>query len=80
MSIFVLFPMAFQTINDSAVFSPIMIFLSMIAVLLAVVHFWQQSRRHRKIGDLIPGPPTIPLFGNALSLINKESVGKNWIE
>lgn len=59
-----------QIIEGSSFTSPLLLPLITVVVALAVVHFWQQSRHDRKIGDLIPGPPTVPILGNAHFFVN----------
>ncbi|KAG5682570.1 hypothetical protein PVAND_011915 [Polypedilum vanderplanki] len=68
-----------QIVQSSILTSPLVLPLLAIAFVLTAIHFWQMSRRQRKIGDLIPGPPTIPIVGNAhffLNLTNHEMFGK----
>nr|AAW78325.1 cytochrome P450 family 4 [Chironomus tentans] len=63
--------MAVEQIIQSSVFSsPLLMPLLAIVFVLAAVHFWQMSRRERKIGDLLPGPPTVPIIGNAYLFMN----------
>lgn len=60
-----------QLIESSGIFSsPLLLPLIAIITVLTAVHFWQLSRRERKLGDLIPGPPTIPILGNAHYFVN----------
>lgn len=66
-----------QMIEGSTFTSPLVLPLIATVVALAVVHFWQQNRRERKIGDLIPGPPTIPLVGNAHYFLNMNNDGES---
>ncbi|KAL7027190.1 hypothetical protein ACKWTF_005346 [Chironomus riparius] len=63
--------MAVEQIIQSSVFSsPLLMPLLAIVFVLTAVHFWQMTRRERKIGDLLPGPPTIPIIGNAYYFLN----------
>ncbi|CRK93146.1 CLUMA_CG006508, isoform B [Clunio marinus] len=59
-----------QIIEGTSFTSPLVLPLITILVALAAIHFWQQSRRDRKIGDMIPGPPTVPIIGNAHYFVN----------
>lgn len=56
--------------------SPLLLPLIGIFVSLTVYHFYQQSRRQTKMGDKIPGPPTIPFLGNAHYFFKKHNHGK----
>lgn len=63
--------MAVEQIVTSGFFtSPLILPLLAIVLALTAVHFWQLSRRDRKLGDLLPGPPTIPIVGNAHYFLN----------
>nr|AEK25132.1 cytochrome p450 family 4 subfamily G [Chironomus riparius] len=63
--------MAVEQIIQSSVFSsPLLMPLLAIVFVLTAVHFWQMTRRERKIGDLLPGPPTVPIIGNAYYFLN----------
>lgn len=66
-----------QVIESSSFSSPLFFPLITVVVALATVHFWQQTRRERRIGDLIPGPPTIPILGNAHYFVNLKNNGKS---
>lgn len=57
-------------------YSPIMVPLIGIIAALTVYHWWDQSRRIAKMGNMIPGPPTLPLLGNAHFFIRKTHNGK----
>lgn len=65
-----------QIIEGSSFMSPLLLPLVAIVVALATVHFWQQTRRERKFGDLMPGPPTLPILGNAHYFVNLKNNGK----
>lgn len=56
-------------------YSPLMVPLIAICAGLAVYHWWDQSRRMAKMGNAIPGPPTLPLLGNAHFFIGKTHNG-----
>ena len=65
-----------QIIEGSSFFSPLLFPLISVVIALTAVHFWQQTRRERKMGDLIPGPPTLPILGNAHYFVNLKNDGK----
>lgn len=60
-------------IGGSSFLSPLVMPLVALAFVLASIHFWQLSRRERKFGDLIPGPPTLPILGNAHYFLNMKN-------
>ena len=63
--------MAVEQIIQSSVFSsPLLMPLLAIVFVLSAVHFWQITRRERKMGDLLPGPPAFPIIGNAYYFLN----------
>lgn len=64
-----------QIIEGSSFMSPLLLPLVAVVVALATIHIWQQSRRERKFGDLIPGPPTLPILGNAHYFVNLKNNG-----
>ncbi|XP_075972264.1 cytochrome P450 4g15-like [Anticarsia gemmatalis] len=45
--------------------------LLFLATSLWVLHRWQQKSRLYKMGNLLPGPETVPFFGNALLALGK---------
>ncbi|KAL3266632.1 hypothetical protein HHI36_010795 [Cryptolaemus montrouzieri] len=47
-------------------------FLISIVGLLCLYHLWWSSQRYVKLGQKIPGPPFVPLFGNALQIFSGE--------
>lgn len=65
-----------QIMEGSTFMSPLLLPLITVVVALTVVHFWQQTRRERKMGDLIPGPPTLPIVGNAHYFVNLKNDGE----
>jgi hypothetical protein len=65
-----------QIIQGGLLSSPLLMPLLGVVFVLAVVHFWQLSRRDRKIGDLLPGPPVLPILGNAHYFLKKSNHGK----
>lgn len=56
---------------------PLILPLIFIFISLTLLHFYLQSRRIAKIGNKIPGPPTLPIIGNAHYVWNKTHNG-NW--
>ncbi|XP_012268240.2 cytochrome P450 4g15-like [Athalia rosae] len=54
----------------TVVFYPL---LALGAILIAV-YYWLETRRIVRMGQLLPGPPTVPFFGNALIAIGLRPV------
>lgn len=52
-------------------FTPLLIPLMTIVVVLAAVHYWQQQTRLTKMGLKLPGPATLPIVGNAHMIAGK---------
>ena len=44
--------------------SPILLPLLTVFITLFAVHYWMQNRRTGKLGNKIPGPPTLPFIGD----------------
>lgn len=65
-----------QIIEGSSFMSPLVLPLAAVVIALVTIHFWQLSRRERKFGDLMPGPPTLPILGNAHYFVNMENNGE----
>ena len=65
-----------QIIVGSTFSTPLLYTLISVITVLVAVHLWQQTRPQRKLGDLIPGPPTWPIVGNALEFMKLSSDGK----
>ncbi len=58
--------MALEKVITSGIFSsPLFPPLMAILITLTIIHFRQLLKRERKLGDLLPGPPTVPLLGHA---------------
>lgn len=56
---------------------PLILPLIFFTISLALLHVYLQSRRIAKIGNKIPGPPTLPIIGNAHYVWNKTHNGNN---
>lgn len=48
---------------------PTVVFMTLVLVATALFHFWMQTRRYVKLGNMIPGPRAYPLIGNANMLL-----------
>lgn len=57
----------------------VVIFLVGLSALLVLYQFWFQNLRYVKMGNKIPGPPTIPILGNAYLALGKSPTGKESI-
>lgn len=57
--------------SSSGLTFPLVIPLMATTIGLALIHFLLQYRRLAKMGNKIPGPPTLPFLGNALLVLNK---------
>lgn len=67
-----------QIIEGSSSFaSPLVFPLIVVVLALTAVHFWQINRRERKMGDMFPGPPTLPILGNAHYFVNLKNDGES---
>lgn len=51
--------------------------LVLLATGLWLLYRWQQQSRLHKMGNQLPGPLPIPLFGNALLALGKKPEGKD---
>lgn len=69
-----------QIVEGSSFTSPMLFPLIVIVVALTTLHFWQLSRRQRKFGDKIPGPPTLPIVGNAHYFLNMDNFGEKTLK
>lgn len=54
-------PLAGDTVRTAGYSFPLILPLIFTTISLALVHVYLQSRRIAKIGNKIPGPPTLPL-------------------
>lgn len=66
-----------QNLRQSGFSFPIVFPLIVLTVGLALVHFYLETRKLAKLGNRIPGPPTLPLIGNAHYVLNKTHNGKS---
>lgn len=66
-----------QNLRQTGFSFPIVIPLIVVTVGLALVHFYLETRRMAKLGNRIPGPPTLPIIGNAHYVLNKTHHGRN---
>ncbi|XP_055300649.1 cytochrome P450 4g15-like [Sitodiplosis mosellana] len=58
--------LAGETVRSAGGYTfPLILPLIFVTISLALLHVYLQSRRIAKIGNKIPGPPTLPLIGNA---------------
>lgn len=69
--------LAGETVRSAGGYSfPLILPLIFASISLALLHVYLQSRRIAKIGNKIPGPPTLPIIGNAHYVWNKTHHGK----
>lgn len=45
--------------------------LLLVTSVLWILHRWQQKSRLYQLGQILPGPQTVPFFGNALLAFGK---------
>lgn len=55
---------------------PLLLPIVFVIVSLTLLHVYLQSRRIARIGNKIPGPPPLPIIGNAHLVWNKTHNGK----
>lgn len=55
--------------------SPLLLPIIGVFVSLCVIHYWMQNRRTGKLGNKIPGPPTLPFIGK-YQLLRKKNQNK----
>lgn len=69
--------LAGETVRSAGGYSfPLILPLIFVTISIALLHVYLQSRRIAKIGNKIPGPPTLPIIGNAHYVWNKTHNGK----
>lgn len=66
-----------QMIEGSSFTSSLFMPLATILATLVSIHFWQITRRERKMGNQIPGPPTLPIIGNAHTFLKLKNDGND---
>lgn len=66
-----------QNFRQAGFSFPIVIPLIVLTVGLVLLHLYLETRRIAKIGNRIPGPPTLPIIGNAHYVFNKTHNGKS---
>lgn len=54
--------LAGETARSAGYSFPLILPLIFVSISLALVHVYLQSRRIAKIGNKIPGPPTLPII------------------
>lgn len=69
-----------QNLRQSGFSFPMVIPLIALTVGLALIHFYLETRRMAKLGNRIPGPPTLPFIGNAHYVLNKTHHGKHLLK
>lgn len=67
-----------EDVNPGALYSTRLFFypLVLLATGLWLLYRWQQQSKLHKLGNKLPGPLPIPLFGNALLALGKKPEGK----
>lgn len=60
----------------SGISFPLIIPLIFVTISLALTHLYLQTRRIARLGNKIPGPPTLPIIGNAHYVWNKTHNGR----
>lgn len=60
-----------MAVLETLLSTPLVIPLLTIAAILAAVHYFQTQTRLMKLGQKIPGPPSLPLVGNAHMIVGK---------
>lgn len=55
---------------------PLLLPLIATTIGMVLLYWWQQTKRMVKMGNKIPGPPTLPILGNAHYVIGKTHNGK----
>lgn len=65
-----------ESLVSSNFTSSVFIFLAGIVTILGLYEYWFRSLRTSKLGNQIPGPPTIPILGNAHLALGRSPTGK----
>lgn len=68
-------PLAGDNVRSAGYSFPLILPMIFTTISVALIHVYLQSRRIAKIGNKIPGPPTLPIIGNAHYVWNKTHNG-----
>lgn len=58
---------------------PLIIPVIFVFITLTLLHVYLQTRRIAKMGNKMPGPPALPIIGNAHMVWNKTHNGKRFL-
>lgn len=64
-----------QIVDGSSFISPLIMPLTTVLITLVSIHFWQITRRERKMGNQMPGPAALPIIGNAHTFLQLKNDG-----
>lgn len=74
--------LADETVRAGGYSLPLILPIIFVTISLTLLHFYLETRRIAKLGNKIPGPPTLPIIGNAHYVWSKTHNGKpkktNW--
>lgn len=68
--------LADETVRAGGYSLPLILPIIFVTISLTLLHFYLESRRIAKLGNKIPGPPTLPIIGNAHYVWSKTHNGK----
>lgn len=68
--------LADEAVRSGGYSLPLILPLIFVTISLTLLHFYLESRRIAIIGNKIPGPPTLPIIGNAHYVWSKTHNGK----
>lgn len=68
-----------QILGDDHVSFTVPLVIPWITALIssAIFFYWHQNKRTFELGNLLPGPPALPLIGNAHYVIGKNHNGEH---